>query len=73
MAFHEVYIDKQIPLIVGSSDVGDTSVCGKNDNWCSLAFKSSVEEREALHIKHMDLVNEEHSRYDLGFALFSPF
>jgi hypothetical protein len=61
-----------LPLVVGTSDIGDTSVGGKDNNGSCLTFESSVQEREAFHIEHMDLINEEHSRHDFGLALLTP-
>lgn len=59
-------------LIVSSSDIGDSSVGSKDDYGSCLAFESSVEERKAFHVEHVDLVDKEYSWNNLGFSLFSP-
>lgn len=61
-----------VPFVVGSSDVGDASVGGEDDDGGSLTLEGSVEEGEALHIEHVDLIDEEHTRHNVGLALFSP-
>jgi hypothetical protein len=59
--------------VVSSSDLGDSSVgCHDNDGGL-IAFKSSVQEREALDVKHMDLIDEEYTRHDLSTTFLSPF
>jgi len=59
-------------LIVGTSDLGDTTVGGHHDDGCLIRLERSVQEREALNIEHMDLVNEEHTWHDLCTAFLSP-
>ena len=34
---------------------------------------SSVKEREALNVKHMNLIDEEDARHDFSTAFFTPF
>jgi hypothetical protein len=67
-----VYIRCCLPLVVGASDVGDASVGGEDDDGGGLAFQGPVEEGEALHVEHVDLVDEEHSGHDFSLALLSP-
>jgi len=59
--------------IVGSSDLCDTSVGGHHDDGGLVRFESSVQEGEAFDIKHMDLIDEEDTRHDLGSSLLTPF
>ena len=59
-------------LIIGSSDFGDTSVGGHDNDWSLVGLEGSVQEREALNIEHMDLIDEEHTWHDLCTAFFSP-
>ena len=44
-------------LVVGSSDLGDSSVGGHDNDWGLVAFESSIQEREALDVEHMDLAS----------------
>ena len=37
-----------------------------------VALKGSVKEGEAFDIEHVNLIDEEHTGYDLGTALFAP-
>lgn len=59
-------------LIVGTSDLGDTTIGGHHDNWCLVRLERSVQEREAFNIEHMDLIDEEHTWHDLCTAFLSP-
>lgn len=63
----------QIPLVVGSSNLSDTSVGGHDDNRSSFAFKGSVQEGEAFNIKHMDFINKQDTRNNFSLSFFSPF
>lgn len=59
-------------LIVSSSDLGNTSVSGHHNDWCLVRLESSVQEREAFDIEHMDLIDEEDTWDNLCASLFSP-
>ena len=59
--------------IVGSSDLGDTTVCCHDDNGCLVTFESSIKVREAFDIEHVHLIDEEHTWNDFSSAFFSPF
>lgn len=61
-----------IPSVVGSTNIGDASVSCQNYHWGSLTLQCSVQKGEALHIKHMHLVNEKHARHYFRFSLLSP-
>ena len=49
-----------------------TSVGGHNNNRSQVILQGSVEERETLDVQHVDLVDEEHARDDVGLALLPP-
>ena len=71
-ACREDWIRKEVPFVSGSSNVGYTPIGGENDHGSSFTLESSVEEREALHIEHVDLIDKKDTRHNLGFAFFSP-
>lgn len=73
MAFHEDYIDKKVPFVVGSPNVGDTSVGSEDNNRGCFTLEGSVQEREAFHVEHMYFVNKKNSWDYFSLALFSPF
>ncbi len=54
-----------LPFVIGASNVGYSSVCCQNDNRRSFAFQGPVQKREALHIKHVYLVDEQDSGLSL--------
>ena len=56
----------------GSTDLSDTSVSGHDDDGGLIALKRPVEEREALDVQHVNLIDEEYTWHDLCTALFSP-
>lgn len=58
--------------IVCSSDLGDTSIGSHYDDWGLVGLEGSIEEREALNVKHMYLIDEENTRYNFSTSLFSP-
>lgn len=59
-------------FLVSASNVGDSSIGGKNNNGGCVIFKGPVEEGETLDIQHMDLINKEDTGDDIGLALFAP-
>lgn len=59
-------------LIVGSSDLSDASVGGHDDDGGLVRLKGSVQEREALNVKHMHLIDKENTWHDLRTSLLSP-
>jgi hypothetical protein len=58
--------------IVCSSDLGDTSVGSHYDNGGLVRLECSIEEREALNVEHMYLIDEENTRHNFSTSLFSP-
>ena len=58
--------------IVGASNLGNTTVSSHNDDGSLVGLESTIEEREALNVEHMDLINEQDTGHDLGAALLSP-
>ena len=58
--------------VISSSNFGDTTVGGHDHDWCLITLKSSVKEREAFDVEHMDLIDEEDTWDDLSTAFFSP-
>mmetsp|Transcript_6576 Transcript_6576/g.16368 ORF Transcript_6576/g.16368 Transcript_6576/m.16368 type:complete len:265 (-) Transcript_6576:531-1325(-) len=59
-------------FVVGTPDFGDTPVSGEDEDGGHVTLEGSVEERKALHVQHMNLINKEHTRYDVSFPFFSP-
>ena len=59
--------------VVCSTDLCDTSVSRHDDDGGLVALKSSIKEREAFNVEHVNLINEKHTRYNFGAAFFSPF
>jgi len=59
--------------VIGSTDFGYTSVSGHNNNRSLIRFKSTIEEREAFNIKHVNLIDEKDTGYNLGSTFFPPF
>ena len=58
--------------IVGASNLGDTTVSSHDDDGSLVGLESTIEEREALNVEHMNLINEQDTGHDLGAALLSP-
>ena len=52
--------------------LGDAAVRRDDEHGREVALERAVEEREALDVEHVDLVDEEHARHDLGLALLAP-
>lgn len=59
-------------LIIGPTNVGDATVGGNDKDWGHLILKGTVQKGEALNVKHMHLINEEHTRDYLSLPLFPP-
>lgn len=59
---------------VSPSDLGHPSVTGHDHDGRKFTFKSSVQEREAFDVKHVNLVYKEHlgcwDIHVLGSAIF---
>lgn len=47
-----------------ASNLGNATIGCNDKNGSHIRFQSSVEEREAFHIEHMDFVDEEDARDD---------
>lgn len=60
-------------LIVGTPNFSDATVGSHDDNRRHLVFQSTIQERETLNVQHVNLVDEEDTRYYFGFAFFPPF
>lgn len=58
---------------LGAADLDVTSVGGHDNDWGEFVFEGSVDEREAFLVEHVNLVDEEHTRDNLGLAFFLPF
>lgn len=59
-------------LVVSTSNIGDSSVGGKNNNRGSVGFQGSIQEGETLHVEHMDFIDEKDTRDNICLAFFSP-
>lgn len=59
-------LDSYIQFGWGSSIPGDASVGGHDEHRGEVVFKGTVQEGEALHVKHVDFINEEHLQQDRG-------
>ena len=51
------------------SDFTSSSIGSQNDHWTELALKGLIEKGKALNVKHVDLIDEEDSRDELGDSL----
>lgn len=49
-------------------DSGDAAVGGHDDDGREVGLERAIEEREALHVQHVHLVDEQHARHDLCLA-----
>jgi hypothetical protein len=58
--------------VVGASNLGDTTVGSHDNDGRLVGLESTIEEREALNVEHMDLIDEQHTGHDLGATLLSP-
>ena len=47
-------------LVLGAADARDPSVCGHDQDGRHLVLERAVEEREALDVQHVHLVNKQH-------------
>ena len=59
-------------LHISSSDLTDAPVGSEHDDRSQVALQCSIEVGEALDVKHVHLVNEQHTWDDLGATLLSP-
>ena len=51
-------------FVLCASNLGNTTVGCNDKNGSHIRFQSSVEEREAFHIEHVNFVNEENTGDD---------
>ena len=58
--------------VARAPDLGDSSVGGHHHHGRQVVLQRPVEEGEALNVQHVNLVNEQNSRGNLGFSFFSP-
>lgn len=65
--------DTMSALHLSSSDLTDSSVGSKDDNWGKVGLKSSVKISEALDIKHVHLINEKDTWNKLGDTVIDVF
>jgi len=59
-------------LVVGASDLGDTSVGGHHHDGGGVTFEGSVQERVALDIEHMHLIDEQNTWHDFCSSFLTP-
>mmetsp|Transcript_17904 Transcript_17904/g.71774 ORF Transcript_17904/g.71774 Transcript_17904/m.71774 type:complete len:98 (+) Transcript_17904:1087-1380(+) len=52
-----------------TSNCADATICREDDNGRKRRFKRTVQVREAFNIKHVDFINKEHARDQLGNTL----
>ena len=59
---------------IATPSIGEllTSVSGHHNDGGEIVLQGSVEEREALDVEHVNLVNEQDTRSDLRLPLLSP-
>merc|ERR1712057_30466 len=60
-------------LVIRAPNVCNAAVSGHDNNGCGGLFQGPVQEREALYVKHVHLINEKHPRDNICLALFAPF
>lgn len=58
---------------LGPSNSRHTPIRRHNHQRRQIALQSPIQERETLNVQHVNLINEQHARNDLGFAFFAPF
>merc|ERR1719318_151272 len=59
--------------VTGAPDLCNSSVCRHHNHRSHVVLHGAVEEGEALHVQHVNLVNEKHPRSNFCLPLFSPF
>mmetsp|Transcript_97037 Transcript_97037/g.274490 ORF Transcript_97037/g.274490 Transcript_97037/m.274490 type:complete len:428 (-) Transcript_97037:7-1290(-) len=60
-------------LVVGASDICDSSIRGHDDDWRRLRLKGPVKKRETFDVQHVNLVDEQHPGHNVCLALLAPF
>merc|ERR1719370_1882716 len=59
--------------VAGAPDLCNSSVCRHHNHRSHVVLHGAVEEGEALHVQHVNLVDEKHPRGNFRLPLFSPF
>ena len=54
--------------IVGASNVAFSAICGEDDDGSDGRFEGAMEVSEALDVQHVDFVDEQNTRDQLGNA-----
>mmetsp|Transcript_75 Transcript_75/g.104 ORF Transcript_75/g.104 Transcript_75/m.104 type:complete len:299 (-) Transcript_75:618-1514(-) len=57
---------------LGALDLANTTVGRQDDDRGQIGLQGSVHVSETLDVEHVDLIDEEHARHDLGATLLSP-
>jgi len=58
--------------LLGTTHEGVSAVASHHNDGCEFVLNRAVEEREALNVEHVNLVNKEHARNNVGLALLTP-
>lgn len=58
--------------VAGAPDLGDAPVGGHHHHGGEVVLQGAVEEREALNVQHVNLVNKQNSWSNFSFSFFSP-
>lgn len=58
---------------VDATDLANTTVSGQDHDGGQVALKSTIEVSEALNVEHVNLIDEEHARHELGNTVVDVF
>ena len=59
-AVEQINRDAVRTLVVGATDASNATVCGGHQHRRHVRLERSIEEREALDVEHVNLVDEQH-------------
>eukprot|EP00955_Chlamydomonas_euryale_P089130 364439-Chlamydomonas_euryale.AAC.14 len=59
-------------LVLRAADLRDAAVRRNHEHRRHVVLERAIEEREALNVEHVHLVDEEHARDNLRLALLAP-
>ena len=59
-------------FVIGPANTRHTTIGGHDQDGRQVVFECAIEKGEAFNVEHVDLVNEEQTRNDVGLAFLAP-
>mmetsp|Transcript_37625 Transcript_37625/g.90727 ORF Transcript_37625/g.90727 Transcript_37625/m.90727 type:complete len:306 (-) Transcript_37625:761-1678(-) len=60
-------------LVLSAANLGDAAIGRDDEHGRHIRFQRAIQKREALHVQHVYLVDEQYSGYNFGTSLLPPF